>query len=80
MENGMTPEEFKLIRIRNGMTQVDVAKFLDRSERSVIRWEAGHNTIPWIVQMLMIKLDEGVIDLRDDQILNLWRRRQSNED
>jgi DNA-binding transcriptional regulator YiaG len=58
----MTPQEFKQLRKRVFTTQEKCAEWIHYDTRQVKRWEAGHAPIPWIVQKLIIALDDGVID------------------
>lgn len=58
----MTPETFKSIRKRVGLTQPGVAAFLRISDiRSVRKWETGERAISGPVAKLMELLDAGVI-------------------
>ncbi len=53
----MTPEEFKTIRTKLGLTQQQMAEWLGYGgkhlHRTVRRWEAGDRTIPPSVAKLM---------------------------
>jgi len=46
----MTPEEFKKIRTKPGLTQADFATILDVKTNTVYRWEAGILPITRVVE------------------------------
>jgi transcriptional regulator with XRE-family HTH domain len=47
------PEEFKALRARTGMTQVEIGADLGVDARTVQRWEAGEYPIPPPVERLL---------------------------
>jgi len=58
----MTPDTFKAIRNRAGLTQSQLASFLRISDRRAIRyWEQGERAISGPVSFLMELLDAGTI-------------------
>lgn len=58
----MTPATFRAIRLRAGLTQSQLARFLRISDlRTVRKWEAGERAISGPVSLLMELLDAGII-------------------
>jgi len=58
----MTPETFKAIRKRAGLTQDRLARLLRISDsRTVRRWEDGSRSVSGPVSFLMELLDAGTI-------------------
>lgn len=55
----MTPELFKTIRLRHGLSMDQVAVYIGVTKGAVSRWEAGLRPIPLPVEKLMRLLDEG---------------------
>jgi DNA-binding transcriptional regulator YiaG len=58
----MTPETFKAIRVRAGLSQSQLADVLRLSDKRTIRyWEAGERQISGPVSLLMELLDKGLL-------------------
>jgi transcriptional regulator with XRE-family HTH domain len=56
----MTPERFRAIRQRAGLSQARLAALLRLSDgRTIRRYEAGERPIPGPVSLLMEMLDRG---------------------
>ena len=49
----MTPEAFRAIRTRLGMSQPELARYIRCNPQTVWRWEHGKNPIPGPVAVLM---------------------------
>jgi DNA-binding transcriptional regulator YiaG len=61
----MTPETFKAIRAKSGLTQSRLASALRISDdRAVRRWEQGDRSISGPVSILMEMLDRGELPQR----------------
>lgn len=62
MGEAMTPEHFKRIRQRLGLSQAGLAAYLRISDsRTVRRWEAGDYPISGPASIIMEMLEDGVI-------------------
>jgi DNA-binding transcriptional regulator YiaG len=56
----MTPEQFRAIRQRAGLSQARLAELLRLSDgRTVRRYEAGERSIPGPVSLLMEMIEDG---------------------
>jgi DNA-binding transcriptional regulator YiaG len=53
LERDMTPKEFVKARQRLCLTQVEMAAFLDCTERSVRRYSTGEAAVPAAVALLL---------------------------
>lgn len=59
----MTTEELRNILIRTQLTQSDLAKIADVSDRQVYSWLHGAYKIPQPVALLMKALDRGELSI-----------------
>jgi transcriptional regulator with XRE-family HTH domain len=58
----MTPERFRAIRQRAGLSQARLAALLRLSDgRTIRRYETGERSIPGPVSLLMEMLDRGAL-------------------
>jgi DNA-binding transcriptional regulator YiaG len=63
----MTPEQFRAIRKRAGLSQARLAALLRLSDgRTVRRYEAGERPIPGPVSLLMEMIDRGALRIDAD--------------
>jgi DNA-binding transcriptional regulator YiaG len=53
LERDMTPKEFTKARQRLGLTQAEMAAFLDCTERSIRRYSTGEAVVPVAVVLLL---------------------------
>jgi len=60
MEIGkMTPKQFKKIRTRAGLTQIELGKLLEYTHRHIARFESGETKINPAVEFYMLSLNGG---------------------
>jgi DNA-binding transcriptional regulator YiaG len=57
LEREMTPDEFSNFMWQRNMRQIDMAKFLDQTERTIRRYQHGDAAIPVPVALLLRLVD-----------------------
>ena len=61
----MTPIEFRTIRLKNRITQEQLADFLDLTRMTIFKYEKGRDPIPKPIGMIMDLIDCGLISKTD---------------